>query len=98
MKPHFYVPNTYRPVVQQGKIGNYDFAEDYELGKLASFIVKRFSGFTWNAYTFLKKMGVANEVARMVLPLSLYTSFYATVNPRNLAHFLDLRCDKQALY
>jgi thymidylate synthase (FAD) len=37
------------------------------------------------------KDGVAREVARSVLPVGTFTSFYATCNPRSLMHFLGLR-------
>jgi thymidylate synthase (FAD) len=97
MKPHFYVPHYTRPIVQKGKIGNYEFVPETNLAFMADRAGREVIEKAWNQYTFQKEIGIANEVARMVLPLSLYTSFYATVNPRNLAHFLDLRCDKQAL-
>ena len=45
----------------------------------------------------LKQLGVANEVARNVLPVGLFTAFYATCNPRNLMQFLDLRTAPNAL-
>jgi thymidylate synthase (FAD) len=34
---------------------------------------------------------VAREVARMVLPVSIYSSAYVTVNARSLMNFLSLR-------
>ena len=34
----------------------------------------------------------------MVLPVNTMTTFWATVNPRNLMHFLDLRTDAQAMF
>jgi thymidylate synthase (FAD) len=40
--------------------------------------------------------GVAKEIARMVLPVGLYTQFYATCNARSLMHFLNLRCAENA--
>ncbi|MEK7743342.1 MAG: FAD-dependent thymidylate synthase, partial [Elusimicrobiota bacterium] len=43
------------------------------------------------AYRKLLAAGVARELARMVLPVSLYTQFYWTVNARSLMHFLGLR-------
>ena len=36
-------------------------------------------------------MGVAKEVARAVLPLSTYTKYYWSCNPRSLMHFCGLR-------
>jgi thymidylate synthase (FAD) len=46
----------------------------------------------WEEYQdMLHKGGVAREMARMVLPLNLYTSFWFTVNARSLMNFLMLR-------
>jgi thymidylate synthase (FAD) len=36
-------------------------------------------------------VGVAREVARMVLPVSIYSSAYVTMNARALMNFLSLR-------
>lgn len=97
MKPHFYCVGDSRPVVQKGKIGDYSFEPEHRLNALAYSEQVRIASDAWVAYIQQKQNGIANEVARMVLPLSLYTEFYATVNPRNLMHFLDLRTDLQAL-
>jgi thymidylate synthase (FAD) len=35
--------------------------------------------------------GVAREVARIVLPLNIYSSAYVTINARSLMNFLSLR-------
>lgn len=42
-------------------------------------------------YDRLRCMGVPREVARMVLPVCLYTEFVWTVNARSLVNFLDQR-------
>lgn len=42
-------------------------------------------------YELLLNNGVSREHARMVLPLNLYTSFYAKTDLHNLFHFLELR-------
>jgi len=39
---------------------------------------------------------IARELARIHLPLSLYTEWYATINLHNLFHLLGLRSDKHA--
>jgi thymidylate synthase (FAD) len=52
----------------------------------------------YSAYETLHKAGVARELARNVLPVSLYTEFYWTVNLWNLMHFLALRLDGHAQY
>jgi thymidylate synthase (FAD) len=41
---------------------------------------------------------VAKEVARTVLPLSLYTKYYWSCNPRSLMHFCSLRNSEFAQY
>ena len=98
MKPRFYVPGNARPVVQQGKAGKYTFVQDAELLDQVQDEIETSIYKSWEHYEDLIAGGVAKEVARMVLPLNLMTQFYATVNPRNLMHFLGLRTSPQALY
>lgn len=99
MKPRFYVPDTHRPLTQQGKAGQYYFTfGDDKQKKLVEDAHKASIYWTWDNYQSQLEGGVAKEVARMVLPTSLMTQFYATVNPRNLMHFLGLRSSEQALY
>jgi len=50
----------------------------------------------FETYKKLIQAGVKKEVARMVLPMSLYTQWYWTVNARSLMNFLNLRADKHA--
>lgn len=50
----------------------------------------------FQTYLELLKMGIPREVARIVLPLNLYTRFYWTVNARSLMNFLNLRADSHA--
>lgn len=50
----------------------------------------------FDAYEALVGSGVKREQARGVLPLSLYTLYYWTVNARSLMNFLKLRLDKSA--
>ena len=45
----------------------------------------------WQSYQVMLACGVALEVARAVLPVGIYSSMYATANPRSLMHFLSLR-------
>ena len=49
-------------------------------------------------YRRLLEEGVAKELARIVLPLNMYTQFYWSVNGRSLMNFLSLRCDVHAQY
>ena len=48
------------------------------------------------SYEKLLSMGVCREQARGVLPQNMMTTFYCTMNLRNVLHFLSLRMDKHA--
>jgi thymidylate synthase (FAD) len=52
----------------------------------------------YRTYQDLLSQGVAREVARMVLPVSIYTEFIWKVNLHNLLHFCHLRADPHAQY
>lgn len=43
------------------------------------------------AYDEMVRHGVAREVARGVLPVTIYSSAYVTINARSLMNFLSLR-------
>jgi thymidylate synthase (FAD) len=49
-------------------------------------------------YTSMIDGGVARELARTVLPLSLYTEWYWQIDLHNLFHFIRLRADAHAQY
>ncbi len=51
---------------------------------------------TIDNYNRMLKSGVAKEMARIVLPNSMYTEFYFTADLRNLLHFLELRLHEHA--
>jgi thymidylate synthase (FAD) len=52
----------------------------------------------YETYRSLLDQGVARELARVVLPLSLYTEWYWQIDLHNLFHFLKLRVDPHAQY
>ncbi|MFE6226870.1 FAD-dependent thymidylate synthase [Streptomyces sp. NPDC057854] len=88
----FYRPAPERALVQVGKAGAYQFTPGTDAQK---HVVKRefYSAYAW-AFRLYKEMldqGIAREIARMVLPVGLFTSYYATCNARSLMHFLSLR-------
>jgi thymidylate synthase (FAD) len=90
--PVFYVPKDSRPLVQEGKAGEYRFVagtdQQYDVTRWSHAGAYRWA---WGAYQEMLGAGVAREVARNVLPVGTFTSFYATCNPRSLMHFLSLR-------
>lgn len=50
----------------------------------------------YSEYTQLIESGLAREIARINLPLSLYTEMYWQIDLHNLFHFLRLRLDEHA--
>lgn len=92
LEPMFYVPGPERKLVQTGRAGSYDFvngsAEQHELVRSQTEAACRSS---YAAYQAMLEAGVAREVARIVLPVNVYSSAYVTMNARALMNFLSLR-------
>jgi thymidylate synthase (FAD) len=59
-------------------------------------ILKRDQGSAYASYKELIDDGIARELARINLPLSLYTQWYWQMDLHNLIHFLELRMDSHA--
>lgn len=89
----YYLPWPDRPAEQQGKAGEYEFvmSESGEKEDLAHECIMEVSEIANSAYERMIQQGVAREVARMVLPLNLYSEAYVTINLRSLMNFLSLR-------
>jgi thymidylate synthase (FAD) len=99
-EPKFYLPAMDRPAHQEGKAGAYKFSKAPEWKmKAARGAITSVTKVAWKAYEYMVyDLGIAKEVARMVLPVNLMTTFYVTMSARNLMHFLELRTSEQALY
>lgn len=69
---------------------------DSDSAKVASSTIKEANERLLQIYEDLLKTGVCREQARGILPQNMMTTFYATVNLRNLLHFLSLRMDSHA--
>ncbi|MFF4510626.1 FAD-dependent thymidylate synthase [Streptomyces mirabilis] len=92
LKPVFYVPAEERKLVQVGKPGAYVF-EQGSVGQydcMSAYMASAYAG-AYDAYQGMLDAGIAREVARMVLPVGIFTSYYVTCNARSLMHFLGLR-------
>lgn len=50
----------------------------------------------YEQYEQFVKKGVAREIARIALPVSVYTEWYWKIDLHNLFHFLSLRMDRHA--
>ena len=92
LKPVFYVPARDRKLVQIGKTGAYEFLDGSdEQYALLDKQMREACTQSYIAYQEMLDAGIAREVARMVLPVSIYSSAYVTVNARALMNFLSLR-------
>ncbi len=96
LRPVFYVPSPERRLVQEGKPGAYVFVEGTkEQHELTVNAIKESCEFSYERYTLMLDAGVAREVARAVLPVTLYSSMYVTMNARALMNFLSLRTARE---
>lgn len=92
MEAEFYRPAPDRALVQTGKVGAYLFEDGDQLQReVTRENITLNSEESYARYEKLLESGIAREVARMVLPLNLFTSFWVTINARSLMNFLSLR-------
>lgn len=97
MEAEFYVPEFVR--TQVGKPGAYTFEPvDEETREAARREIEENAARAFEAYERLLEQEVAKEVARSVLPLSTYTKYYWSCNPRSLMHFCGLRNHEAAQF
>jgi thymidylate synthase (FAD) len=96
LRPVFYIPSKERRLVQIGKPGSYEFIEGTkEQYDLTVESIKSSCTHAYESYTKMLDAGVAREVARAVLPVTLYSSMYVTMNARALMNFLSLRTARE---
>jgi thymidylate synthase (FAD) len=92
LRPVFYIPNKDRKLVQVGKTGAYTFVDGTpEQLDITVNAIKETCIVAYENYQKILASGVAREVARAVLPVTLYSSMYVTMNARALMNFLSLR-------
>lgn len=95
LRPVFYVPGPQRKLCQEGKPGAYTFVEgtpeQHDVVVRATHESCRAS---YAAYQEMLAAGVAREVARIVLPVTTFSSMYVTMNARSLMNFLSLRTQR----
>ncbi len=97
LEPEFYVPDYVR--TQVGKPGAYTFEPvDETTRDAARKEIEDNALRAFQAYERMLEQGVAKEVARAVLPLSTYTKYYWSCNPRSLMHFCSLRNSEDAQF
>jgi thymidylate synthase (FAD) len=93
----FFVPEKEDVRTQVGKPGAYTFDPIGDpLASTALLMIENTNEAAYRTYQSLLEMGVAKEQARVVLPVSMFTQFYWTVNARALMNFLSLRTHETA--
>lgn len=88
----FYIPPFRRNFVQVGKPGHYSFVPGTQIQY--EVMVEALTGsyqWSWDAYQDQLVYHIGKEVARLCLPVAVYSTAYVTMNPRSLMHFLSLR-------
>lgn len=99
MKDEFYLPEPEHVSVQsesnkQGRGDTLPFDQAMEIIRQ----MEEEQRTSYAGYTKMLEQGVARELARANLPVSLYTEWYWQCDLHNLFHFLRLRMDPHAQY
>jgi thymidylate synthase (FAD) len=96
VEDEYYLPTVWRAggnaTNKQGSLG--PLPTDRQPRATAAALIACRAAF--KAYGELLDLGVAKELARIVLPVNTYTQWYWTVNARTLLQFFGLRSDKHA--
>jgi thymidylate synthase (FAD) len=98
MKDDFYVPAPEDIALQStdNKQGRSAEALDSASAEKVRSALAGGQSSAYTAYSSLVDEGIARELARINLPLSLYTEWYWQIDLHNLFHFLKLRLDAHA--
>jgi thymidylate synthase (FAD) len=92
----FYVPTEWRAQDKKNKQGSVAETFTPEQEKLFTLKLLNHCEESYNLYQWLIQEGVAREMARMVLPVNIYTEIYTCWDLKNLLHFIALRDDSHA--
>lgn len=94
----FYLPSEWRIQDTKNKQGsvNPELVKDAEWQKRQTNKLFMVCDLAYKVYEEMLADGVAREMARMVLPINIYTEIYACWDIKNLLHFITLRDDAHA--
>ena len=92
-----YQPKEWRLQDTKNKQGSTGILDESDTMKV-QYMVNQAYDIAHRAYLEMIDKGVAREVARIVMPVGIYTEFFWTVNFRSLLNFLKLRTDAHAQY
>ena len=96
MTDEFYFPDVYRVQDTKNKQGSLvaDMSADWHVDQ--NRLMQDTCNASYKAYLTLLESGVAKEMARMILPVNLYTEIYSNWDLHNLMHMFTLRLDHHA--
>jgi len=94
----FYLPepDAIRTQSKSNRQGRSFEAVPHELQQQVLGILRKHTRQVWDEYQQLEDANIARELARINLPVSLYTEWYWKIDLHNLFHFLKLRLDETA--
>jgi len=90
----FYIPDKWRMQDAKNKQGSIDCAELMHV-ELSLALIEQCNA-AYNLYKSMILDGVAREMARLILPVNIYTEIYTTWDLNNLIKFFVLRDDPHA--
>ncbi|MBN1351747.1 FAD-dependent thymidylate synthase [candidate division KSB1 bacterium] len=96
----FYLPEpeTLRYQSETNRQGRGEVAVPGELQLQVLELLRKSTEQAWQDYQQMENSGIARELARINLPVSLYTEWYWKIDLNNLMHFLKLRLDEHAQF
>lgn len=99
LKPEFYFPAEDRPLMKadgfKAMAPTFLPAEPALRKMIAEQVLWSYNA-SWNTYRNLLESGVAPEMARMVMPVGVYSAMYVSGNPLSFINFLSLRTHEPA--
>jgi thymidylate synthase (FAD) len=98
VKDEFYVPMQMRTQDTKNKQASFVGNFTQEQNQVALGLMAIAYEEAYEKYQQLLTMGVARELARIILPVAMYTQFYVTYNARSLMNFIQLRSGEGAQY
>ncbi len=100
MPDEFYLPenDVIKPQSLTNRQGRSDDEVPAEIRKRVIDILNYGQKHSFDGYNEMLENNISRELARINLPLSLYTQWYWKIDLHNLFHFLKLRIDKHAQY
>lgn len=92
----FYIPSPDRKLVNMGTSANPKFTtgSPEQVALVAKTLLYTYET-AWEGYSTLLDAGIANEVARLGLPVGIFSRMYVTCNTRSLMSFLSLRTEDE---